>query len=82
LKKQAYFKAAIDLYTLWKQYGEDKPVSIFATDIVSLALQIKRQIKDDANGDIVIQDLDALSQIGDIFGPGTQEVLNEGPSGL
>jgi hypothetical protein len=85
IEKQAYFKAAIDVYNVWKTTGSQETLDVFATNLVKTALTIKRQMKDNANGDVVIKDIpagDPLTQLGDIFGPGTQEVLAEGPNGL
>lgn len=83
IEKQAYFKAAIELFSVYQQYkSQDETLDDFGRKLVQLALQIKRQMKDNANGDIVPHDVDALEQLTDIFGPGTAQVLDEGPNGL
>lgn len=89
IEKQAYFKAAIDLYTLWKSYGADKTLEVFAGEVVKLASLVKGQMNGKpapSSDDVVIKDIpgntDLMADLDAVFGPGSTPVLNEGPNAL
>lgn len=89
IEKQAYFKAAIDLYGLWKTSGTDKSLRDFTAEVVETAISIRKQMatnKPISSDDVILKDIpsdtDMMANLAEAFGPGTAEVLNEGPNGL
>ncbi len=96
IEKQAYFKAAIELAKAWKETASTKTLPEFAKEIVAVALNIKSQMNQPTlpepimqakSGDYIptesdVANGDIMTQLGDIFGPGTSQVLPEGPNGL
>jgi hypothetical protein len=89
IERQAYLKAMLDLFRLWKEHGGQDTPEVFVGKIVTLAQLLRSKMNEPAreiapSGDILpnANDVLSLDNLNEVFGPGTAEVLNEGADGL